>query len=115
MKAKKSAADTTLGTDPWAGEQTLFDRTAWREQAQVLGQKAAEFGDLLEQALAGGGKAEAERRRQHAVIERLQARIYALEAELAQKKQQGEWTKARLMALSKEIETWKQNEPSPST
>lgn len=115
MKAKKSAADTTLGTDPWGSEQTLFDRTVWREQAEALAHKAAAFGVMLEQVLASGSKANAELARQQAVIERLQARIYALEAELAQKKQRDEWTKARLLALSEEIETWKQNELLPST
>ncbi|RMF12442.1 MAG: hypothetical protein D6761_12790 [Candidatus Dadabacteria bacterium] len=108
MKLSSELAETTLGTDPWGSDQTLFDRTQWHAREQALGGRFQKIDAALERLVRESTE---ERRRLYEVIERLQSRVYELEDELdRQRKRRGE-ARRRLQELTKVIEGWKTNEP----
>lgn len=112
----KLSGDTTLGTDPWQGaDETLFDRTGWDDRGKNLQDRLAEFGRALDSLSKRAMESEDEKRRLRAVVERLQSRVYDLEDELKAQRHRAATAKTRLLALKAEIDTWKTNEPLPST
>ena len=112
MKLSRELSETTLGTDPWGSDQTLFDRTEWQAREQELGGRFQKIDEALVRLVR---ESTDERRRLYEVIERLQSRVYELEDELdRQRKRRGE-ARQRLQELTKVIEGWKTSGPSPST
>ena len=103
-------SETTLGTDPWASSgDHLFDRTDWVDREENLRQMIESFEKTLERLDGDGGDNERWRK----VVERLEQRIYSLEDQLRDKEARCEEAVKRIDALTKELNVWKQSEPSP--
>lgn len=112
MTTGRDSAEATLGTDPWWAEaRSVFDRTEIRERSEQMQEAVRAFEQALDRLTDRG----AETARLQEVVRRLQSRVYDLEEELERRRRLCSTAADRIDRVTRELERWKRNEPSPST
>lgn len=98
--------DPTFGTDPWGTSGIAGDPAAAAAQAEDWQRALAGVDELLDMLLAD----RAEARRLQEVVRRLEARVYALERELATRRERQAEVADRLDRVLEEMATWRASE-----